>query len=87
MADRKRKVPAISRARAIAKYYGLDQVLIIGRKIGDDGYRTMTTYGKDRKHCDHAAHLGDALMGLMTADGGHFEPLKERVRESLRAEV
>ncbi len=54
------KIPT-SVAADISKKYKLDQVYIIGRKVGDPGHETVTTYGKDRVHCDVAAMAGDAL--------------------------
>ena len=53
-------VPVAS-ARHIAKKYDLDQVIIIGRHTGDDGWETVTTYGKNKDHCGVAKRIGDFL--------------------------
>ena len=45
----------ISAARNIADQYGYDQVIIVGRKVGDDGGEHCTTYGKSKLHCAIAA--------------------------------
>lgn len=47
----------ISEAKAIAKQYGYDQVMVYARKIGDDGGESMTTYGRSKAHCDAAARI------------------------------
>jgi len=48
-------------ARHIAEYYGYDQVIIIARKVGENGGEHCTTYGRDKAHCDVAARCGDFL--------------------------
>lgn len=45
----------------IAKKYGYDQVVIIARKVGEDGIESVTTYGKNKEHCEVAARIGDYL--------------------------
>ena len=45
----------------IAKNFGYDQVIIIARKVGEDGIEHVTTYGKDRQKCDVAACIGEFL--------------------------
>lgn len=49
----------ISAAENIAKTFGYDQVIIIGRAIGQGEH--VTTYGKDKVNCDVAARIGDFL--------------------------
>ena len=53
----------ISAAEEIAKKYGYDQIVIIGRKIGtdEDAREHLTTYGVDKANCDVAARIGDFL--------------------------
>jgi len=51
----------VSHAEKVCKDNGLDQVVIIGRKVGDDGYECVTTYGKNKKHCSAAATIGEYL--------------------------
>lgn len=53
-------IPVVA-ARNIAEQYGYDQVVIIARKIGGPGAEHVTTYGRDRAHCDVAARIGDFL--------------------------
>jgi hypothetical protein len=52
----------IKAAEHIAKEYGYDQVIVIGRKVGEDPDphgEHVTTYGIDKAHCDVAARIGD----------------------------
>jgi len=51
----------ISAAKGVAEKYGYDQIIIIGRKVGDDGREHCTTYGVDKANCDVAARIGDFL--------------------------
>lgn len=53
----------ISAAEQIAKRYGYDQIVIIGRKVGTDenAREHCTTYGIDKANCDVAAQMGDFL--------------------------
>jgi hypothetical protein len=57
----------IHAGRDIAERYGYDQVIIVARKVGDSGGEHVTTYGRDKAHCDVAAKIGDffkfKLMG------------------------
>lgn len=55
-----KRIP-ISAGEQIAKDYGYDQVIIIARKVGDDGCEHVTTYGRDIVHCDVAARIGNFL--------------------------
>lgn len=51
----------IQAAQHIAKEYGFDQVVIIARKVGDDGWESVTTYGKNKEHCAVAAKIGNFI--------------------------
>jgi len=51
----------ISAAKKIADAYGYDQVVIIARKVGNDGCEHVTTYGADKANCEVAARMGDFL--------------------------
>lgn len=57
----------IAAGERIALNYGYDQVVIVARKVGDGGGEHVTTYGRDKAHCDVAARMGDffkhKLMG------------------------
>lgn len=48
-------------AKIIAETYDYDQVIIIARKTGEGGGEHVTTYGKNKTHCDIAAKIGDFL--------------------------
>lgn len=52
---------AISAGRLIAEQYGYDQVIIIGRKVGDNGLEHVTTYGVNAEHCEVAARIGNFI--------------------------
>jgi hypothetical protein len=51
----------IKAAKDIAVTHGWDQVIVIARKVGDDGYEHVITYGKDAAHCEAAARAGNAV--------------------------
>ncbi len=54
----------ITAAQHIAKLYGYDQVVVIGRKVGenpDPHGEHVTTYGVDKEHCKVAARIGEFL--------------------------
>lgn len=54
----------ISAAERIAKSYGYDQVVIIARRVGEEPEpcgEHVTTYGRNKAHCDVAARIGDFL--------------------------
>lgn len=51
----------IAVAHDIADKYDYDQVIIVARKVGEDGNEHVTTYGKNTEHCDVAARCGDYL--------------------------
>lgn len=62
MAERKPMKPIpIGAARNIAETYRYDQVVIIGRRVGEGGGEHVTTYGRDKAHCSVAARIGDFL--------------------------
>ena len=46
-----------------ARIYGYDQVVVIARKVGEDGY--VTTYGVDGPNCTVAARVGDYLKHVI----------------------
>lgn len=46
-------------AKKIAEAYGYDQIVVIGRAVGDGEH--VTTYGVDDLHCDAAARTGNYL--------------------------
>ncbi|QDP65989.1 MAG: hypothetical protein GOVbin631_50 [Prokaryotic dsDNA virus sp.] len=51
----------VSHAERVCKDNRLDQVIIIGRKVGENGYECLTTYGKNKENCKAAAIIGDFL--------------------------
>lgn len=51
----------IKAAKEIAEKYGYDQIVIIGRKVGEGGREHCTTYGVDKANCEVAAQIGDLL--------------------------
>ena len=51
----------IQAAKEISEKYDYDQVIIIARKVGDDGNEHVTTYGKDKKNCIVATRIGNFL--------------------------
>ena len=53
-----KKIP-IKAAKKISDKYGYDQVIIVARAVGFGEH--VTTYGKDKVHCDVAAKIGDFL--------------------------
>lgn len=51
-------------AENIAKTYGYDQVIIVARKVGEEPEphgEHVTTYGRNKEHCDVAANIGTYL--------------------------
>jgi hypothetical protein len=62
-----KRIP-IGAARDIAEKYGYDQVVIYARKVGeepDPHGEHMTTYGRNKVHCDVAARIGKTLQKFM----------------------
>lgn len=55
-----RAIP-IAAAKLIAHDYGYQQVIIYARRVGDGGLEHVTTYGIDKRHCEAAARIGDAI--------------------------
>jgi hypothetical protein len=55
-----KRIP-IAAGQRIAEQYGYDQVVIIARKVGDDGGEHVTTYGVTKAHCAVAAKIGDFI--------------------------
>jgi len=60
----------ISAAKHVAETYGYDQIVIVGRRVGeaDEPHgEHVTTYGVDKANCDVAARIGNffkyKLMG------------------------
>lgn len=51
----------IAAAKEIAETFGYHQVVMIGRRIGDDGVEHCTTYGVDPENSSVAARIGDFL--------------------------
>lgn len=62
MADR---IP-ISAAARIGETHDYDQVVILARRMGDPGLEWVTTWGRNREHCDAAAKIGAALRDDVT---------------------
>jgi hypothetical protein len=48
-------------AKRIAENYNYNQVVIVARKVGENGIEHVTTYGTDKANCDVAAHIGGFL--------------------------
>lgn len=48
-------------AKTIAKSYGYDQIIIIGRKVGENGGEHCTTYGINKEHCSAVARVGNFI--------------------------
>ena len=64
MADRLLKPIPIAAAGRIAKDYGYDQVIIVGRRAGEENEphgEHVTTYGVTKAHCAVAARVGEFL--------------------------
>lgn len=54
----------VSAAKDIAKKFGYDQIVVIGRKVGEaheEHGEHVTTYGVDKANCDAAAKIGNFL--------------------------
>jgi hypothetical protein len=67
----------ISAGRRIAEEYGYDQVVIMARKVGQDGGEHVTTYGVDASHCSVAAAMGDKLKQIMGWPSGEWHATAE----------
>lgn len=66
------QAPPFRTAASIAQEHGLDQVVIIGRKTGDGGFETITTWGRsddDARVCDMiGVRITRDIMQWETAD-------------------
>lgn len=51
----------VHEGRAIGEKYAYDQVVIVARKVGEDGVEHCTTWGRGPEHCEVAARIGDFL--------------------------
>jgi len=60
MSEKAKPIPVLS-AKNIAQKYGYDQVVIVARKVGNDGCEHVTTYGRNKKHCRVAGKVGEFL--------------------------
>ena len=67
-------IPIVA-AQKIADTYDYDQVIIVARKCGTGGAEHVTTYGKNKQHCDVAARCGDFLKFKVM--GWHREETKD----------
>lgn len=54
------KIPP-SELEAIAKKYGLHQVIMVARTVGDKGAEHCVTYGIDKENSEVAADIGNFL--------------------------
>ena len=59
-----KRIP-IAAAQRVAEQYGYDQVVIIARKVGEDGGEHVTTYGVDKANCDVAGRIGSCIKTLI----------------------
>ena len=76
--------PPVSVAKRVAKTYDLDQVIVIGRDTGDEGYNTFTSYGRNRQHCNAAARIAEKLIELFEVDGRSPQREFHAVRDAVR---
>lgn len=74
----------IRAAEEIAKLYGYDQIVVIGRAVGDGGGEHVTTYGRDAIHCKVAASCGRALQAFMGWPSEEDERSAAILREVVR---
>lgn len=85
----KNKPIPISSAKDIANSFGYDQVIVIGRHVGEAGCEHVTTYGKGKDHCRAAAKVGDFLkykvMGWPEYD--EVDRLRRELAETRRARL
>jgi hypothetical protein len=59
---RKMKPIPIKAGQEIAEKYGYDQVIILGRRVGEAPCgEHLTTYGVSKAHCEVAAKVGNFL--------------------------
>lgn len=58
----------ISDAEKIAKNRGYDQIIVFARRIDrpdEKGVEWMTTYGRNRTHCDIAKRIGHYFLDVI----------------------
>ena len=84
----------ISAAKEIAERYGYDQVIIVARKVGRAGSEAVTTYGRNKAHCDVAARVGDFLKSKVmgwhesqTKDPNGKPPMTQRTATDILAKL
>ena len=58
----------IKTAREIGQKHNYDQVVIIARRVGENGRNWLTTWGRNKEHCDVAAKIRDVLERLESGD-------------------
>lgn len=75
-----KRIP-ISAAKRVADSYDYDQIVILGRKVGDDGGEHIATYGVNPTHCDVAAMMGRKLKDIC---GWPDSDLRDRVLRLLK---
>ena len=68
----------ISAAKVIADKYGYDQVVIIARKVGDDGGEHVASYGVDKANGDAAARVGNFLKARIMGWPDELKALADR---------
>lgn len=78
----------IKAAEIVAENYGYDQVIILARRVGEepDPYgEHVTTYGRNKTHCEVAARVGNYLkhkiMGWPCRKVDTSEPLYRALRK------
>jgi len=68
----------VDAAKRIADEFGYDQVVIVARRVGENGGEHCTTYGRDSDNCAVAARIGDffkfKLMGWAAPAQASKEP-------------
>ena len=59
-----KRIP-IREGKHVAVTYGYDQVIIFARRVGADGMEHVTTYGRNKEHCQIAGRIGDHLKQVL----------------------
>lgn len=81
MTDTAPDAPPFAAAKWVADEWGLDQVVIIGRKHGEGGFETVTTYGRsddDARVCDM---IGTRIkLHVMQWETDHCDEIADRIR-------
>ncbi len=71
----------LEEGKRLLEEYGLHQVVIIGRRVGEDGYVNVLTHGTDMAHSAVAARIGECLKTeVMGWPEAHEAEVGERVR-------